>query len=81
MLTVRIKYLMQHLEKHKKDKHNKRACQILQGKRESLLAYLLETDHALHETVCLELRIGPWRQYQRHLREHESGERVSTAPA
>lgn len=40
LLTVRIKNLTEHLQKHKKDNHSRRGLMLLVGQRNRLLKYL-----------------------------------------
>lgn len=44
LLTSRIEYLTQHLQKHKKDHHSRRGLLMLVGQRRRLLEYLRRED-------------------------------------
>jgi small subunit ribosomal protein S15 len=52
LLTERIRNLSAHLEKHRKDHHNRRGLLLMVGRRRRLLKYLARTD---------------WERYQRLL--------------
>ncbi|MEN3027555.1 MAG: 30S ribosomal protein S15 [Chlorobiota bacterium] len=52
LLTERIRNLTEHLERHKKDHHNRRGLILMVSKRRRLLRYLARTD---------------WERYQRLL--------------
>ncbi|HHT02054.1 MAG TPA: 30S ribosomal protein S15 [Firmicutes bacterium] len=44
LLTERIKYLTEHLKKHKKDHHSRRGLLMMVGQRRRLLNYLRDID-------------------------------------
>lgn len=46
LLTERIKYLSDHLKKHKKDKHSRRGLLKIVGERRRLIKYLERTSES-----------------------------------
>lgn len=64
-LTVRIAYLTRHLVAHHKDKASKRSMALLIGQRNRMLKYLLSDNREMYRRVCIELKVGPWKQLQR----------------
>jgi len=57
LLTERIKYLTEHLKRHKKDVHTRYGLIKLVGKRKRLLNYLKREDYNLYRKVIEELGI------------------------
>jgi small subunit ribosomal protein S15 len=57
LLTERIKYLTQHLQRQKKDRHSRRGLLKLVGKRRRLLNYLMETEVERYRAVIKELKL------------------------
>ncbi len=57
LLTERIKYLTEHLKKHKKDVHSRYGLIKIVGKRKRLLNYLKRENYALYKKVIKELGI------------------------
>ena len=55
LLSERIKYLSDHLKKHKKDFHTRRGLLALVGRRRRLLDYLKKHDTKNYEEVLREL--------------------------
>lgn len=55
ILTHRIRELLEHLKKHKKDFHSKRGLIKLVSKRKKLLKYLKEKDEKRYEKLIKEL--------------------------
>jgi len=55
LLSERIKYLSDHLKKHKKDFHTRRGLLALVGRRRRLLDYLKKHDVKNYEEVLKEL--------------------------
>ena len=43
-MTERIKYMTEHMKKHKQDKHNLRGLEALVNRRRKMLAYLRRED-------------------------------------
>jgi len=58
LLTERIKYLTEHLKKHKKDFHSRRGLLMLVGRRRRLLQYLKRKDPKRYEEVIKELNLS-----------------------
>ncbi len=58
LLTERIKYLTEHLKKHKKDFHSRRGLLMLVGRRRRLLRYLKRKDPKRYEEVIKELNLS-----------------------
>ncbi|OQX88274.1 MAG: 30S ribosomal protein S15 [Candidatus Omnitrophica bacterium 4484_70.2] len=58
LLTERIKYLTEHLKKHKKDFHSRRGLLMLVGRRRRLLQYLKKKDPKRYEEVIKELNLS-----------------------
>ncbi|KAK1156845.1 28S ribosomal protein S15, mitochondrial-like [Acipenser oxyrinchus oxyrinchus] len=56
-LTVNIRNLQEHLQKHPKDKSNKRRMLMAIDRRKKLLKYLRRTRYDLFENVCKQLGI------------------------
>ena len=57
LLTERMKYLTEHLKRHKKDVHTRYGLIKLVGKRKRLLNYLKREDYNLYRKVIEELGI------------------------
>ena len=55
LLSERIKYITDHLKKHKKDFHTRRGLLALVGRRRRLLDYLKKQDPTHYEGVLKEL--------------------------
>jgi len=55
ILTERINYLNEHLQKHKKDHHSQRGLLKLVGKRRGLLDYLKNNNPDRYRTILQEL--------------------------
>ncbi len=55
LLSERIKYLTDHLKKHKKDFHTRRGLLTLVGRRRRLLDYLKKKDTPHYEEILKEL--------------------------
>ncbi len=58
LLTERIKYLTEHLKKHKKDFHSRRGLLMLVGRRRRLLQYLKKKDPKRYEEIVKELNLS-----------------------
>jgi len=58
LLTERIKYLTEHLKKHKKDFHSRRGLLMLVGRRRRLLQYLKRKDPKRYEEIVKELNLS-----------------------
>ncbi len=58
LLTERIKYLTEHLKKHKKDFHSRRGLLMLVGRRRRLLQYLKKKDPKRYEEITKELNLS-----------------------
>ncbi|MCP4653006.1 MAG: 30S ribosomal protein S15 [Candidatus Omnitrophica bacterium] len=57
LLSERIKYLTEHLKKHKKDFHTRRGLLLLVGRRRRLLDYLKKQDLQSYSEVLKELNL------------------------
>jgi len=57
LLTERIKYMTEHLKRHKKDVHSRYGLIKLVGKRKRLLNYLKRKDYTLYRKIIEELEI------------------------
>lgn len=57
ILTNRINYLTEHLQKHKKDHHSRRGLLKMVGQRRGLLNYLKEKDLDRYRTIIGSLGI------------------------
>lgn len=57
LLTERIRYLTEHLKKHKKDFHSRRGLLMLVGRRRRLLQYLKKKDPERYNDVVKELNL------------------------
>jgi small subunit ribosomal protein S15 len=57
LLTERIKYLSEHLKKHKKDFHSRRGLLMLVGRRRRLLNYLKKKDPQGYGAVSKKLEL------------------------
>ena len=55
LLSERIKYITDHLKKHKKDFHTRRGLLTLVGRRRRLLDYLKKKDVPGYEEILKEL--------------------------
>jgi len=58
LLTERIKYLTEHLRKHRKDFHSRRGLLMLVGRRRRLLQYLKKKDPKRYEEIVKELNLS-----------------------
>ena len=58
LLTERIKELVEHLKKHKKDFDSRRGLLILVGQRKRLVEYLAKKDPARHQAVVSKLGLN-----------------------
>ena len=57
ILTNRINYLTEHLQKHKKDHHSRRGLLKMVGQRRGLLNYLKDKDLERYRTIIGSLGI------------------------
>lgn len=57
LLTARIRGLMEHFDKHKKDHHSRRGLIKMVSKRRKLLKYLRRRDFKSYQTLINELEI------------------------
>jgi small subunit ribosomal protein S15 len=57
LLTARIKHLVEHLKRSKKDHHSRRGMLILVGKRKRLLNYLNRVDDGRYKKLVQKLGI------------------------
>ncbi|MCR4440918.1 MAG: 30S ribosomal protein S15 [Peptococcaceae bacterium] len=57
ILTERINYLTEHLQKHKKDHHSRRGLLKMVGQRRGLLNYLKEKDLDRYRNIIVSLGI------------------------
>ncbi|MFZ5752874.1 MAG: 30S ribosomal protein S15 [Bacillota bacterium] len=57
LLTERINYLTEHLQKHKKDHHSRRGLLKMVGQRRGLLNYLKEKDLDRYKNIIESLGI------------------------
>ncbi|MBZ4654483.1 MAG: ribosomal protein [Peptococcaceae bacterium] len=57
LLTERINYLTEHLQKHKKDHHSRRGLLKMVGQRRGLLNYLKEKDLDRYRSIIESLGI------------------------
>ncbi len=57
LLTERINYLTEHLQKHKKDHHSRRGLLKMVGQRRGLLNYLKEKDLDRYRNIIESLGI------------------------
>ncbi len=57
LLTARIRGLMEHFDKHKKDHHSRRGLIKMVSKRRKLLKYLRRRDFKSYQTLISELKI------------------------
>ncbi|MBC8175507.1 MAG: 30S ribosomal protein S15 [Candidatus Marinimicrobia bacterium] len=57
LLTERIRGLMEHFDKHKKDHHSRRGLIKMVSKRRKLLKYLRRRDFKSYQTLINELKI------------------------
>ncbi|MBU0693091.1 MAG: 30S ribosomal protein S15 [Candidatus Omnitrophica bacterium] len=57
LLTERIKYLTEHLKKHKKDFHTRRGLLMLVGRRRRLLSYLKKEDSQGYDAIVKEFKL------------------------
>lgn len=73
LLTIRVDYLKAHLEKFHKDKDSKRVLNQLVSKRQRLLTYLLKEDRDMYRRVCLELKVGPWKEMEAEMKARSEG--------
>lgn len=55
LLTARIEYLSDHLQRNRKDHHSRRGLLIMVGKRKRLLSYLEKTDYEGYKTLIQSL--------------------------
>ena len=57
LFSERIKYLTEHLKKHKHDHHTRKGLMIMVGKRKRLLKYLQKKDNKQYKEIIKELEI------------------------
>lgn len=57
ILTERIKYMTEHLKKHKKDIHSRYGLMKMVSKRKALLKYLKRTDFSKYREILQKLGI------------------------
>eukprot|EP00937_MAST-01D_sp_MAST-1D-sp2_P002808 g2808.t1 len=57
ILTVRINYMVKHMETHKKDVHSRRGLQGMLNKRRKLLKYLRKRDFGVYRQTVLALNL------------------------
>ena len=57
IFSEKIKYLTEHLKKHKHDHHTRKGLMIMVGKRKRLLNYLQKKDNEKYKDVIKELGI------------------------
>ena len=55
LLTNRINELTEHLRTHKKDHSSRRGLLMMVGRRNSMLKYLIKTDHSRYQAVIAKL--------------------------
>lgn len=55
LLTARIDYLSEHLQRNRKDHHSRRGLLTMVGKRKRLLSYLEKTDYEGYKTLIQNL--------------------------
>ncbi|NWY68121.1 RT15 protein, partial [Erithacus rubecula] len=69
ILTARIRTLEEHLQKHPKDKKNRRLLLMAVDRRRKMLGYLRRVNHSTFENTCRELGIqySPPQPYSRRL--------------
>lgn len=59
VLTERINFLAEHIERHHKDQHAKRALQMVIHRRRKLLRYMMRRDYNNYRIVVRELKLRP----------------------
>ncbi|NXE93307.1 RT15 protein, partial [Menura novaehollandiae] len=69
ILTARIRTLEEHLQRHPKDKKNRRCMLMELDRRRKLLGYLRRVNYSTFENTCKELDIqySPSQPYTRHI--------------
>lgn len=51
LLTERIRYLTEHLKRHRKDHHTRRGLELMVSRRNRLLKYLRNNDFTIYRSV------------------------------
>lgn len=51
LLTERIRYLTEHLKRHRKDHHTRRGLELMVSRRNRLLKYLRNNDFTVYRSV------------------------------